>query len=265
MTLGHWSLPLRECGLKCQWIEQEDKLVIVTPLAGVWIEINIKNKKGDIKKSLPLRECGLKYLTAQNCTCKPMSLPLRECGLKSKRLPAHGGQLLSLPLRECGLKLWLVRHRKKKYSVTPLAGVWIEMSIVSPLYMADITSLPLRECGLKLLRKTKSKCRSTSLPLRECGLKYWIPLLLLMGYQSLPLRECGLKSHLTHLIYKLVNVTPLAGVWIEILPASQDSSSRRSLPLRECGLKSWLSYTAIFAPRHSPCGSVDWNLDYSAG
>ena len=171
------------------------------------------------------------------------SLPLRECGLKSKRLPAHGGQLLSLPLRECGLKLWLVRHRKKKYSVTPLAGVWIEMSIVSPLYMADITSLPLRECGLKLLRKTKSKCRST----------------------SLPLRECGLKSHLTHLIYKLVNVTPLAGVWIEILPASQDSSSRRSLPLRECGLKSWLSYTAIFAPRHSPCGSVDWNLDYSAG
>ena len=156
--------------------------------------------------------------------------------------PLYMADITSLPLRECGLKL--LRKTKSK---------------------CRSTSLPLRECGLKLLRKTKSKCRSTSLPLRECGLKYWIPLLLLMGYQSLPLRECGLKSHLTHLIYKLVNVTPLAGVWIEILPASQDSSSRRSLPLRECGLKSWLSYTAIFAPRHSPCGSVDWNLDYSAG
>ena len=76
------SLPLRECGLKSYiadvllnsqlvtplagvWIEIRVSLCfvpigIVTPLAGVWIEISvIKDKRGDTG-SLPLRECGLK-------------------------------------------------------------------------------------------------------------------------------------------------------------------------------------------------------------
>ncbi len=35
-----------------------------------------------------------------------------------------------------------------------------------------------------------------------------------------------------------VDVTPLAGVWIEITKKTQRRSFGRSLPLRECGLKS---------------------------
>ena len=33
------SLPLRECGLKFEYAEQHDWEGIVTPLAGVWVEI----------------------------------------------------------------------------------------------------------------------------------------------------------------------------------------------------------------------------------
>ena len=56
------SLPLRECGLKYRRQLQELRGYQVTPLAGVWIEIeNITEFKG-AQQSLPLRECGLKYL-----------------------------------------------------------------------------------------------------------------------------------------------------------------------------------------------------------
>ena len=34
---------------------------------------------------------------------------------------------------------------------------------------------------------------------------------------SLPVRECGLKLPLFQLVFVLLNVTPRAGVWIEIL------------------------------------------------
>ena len=36
---GQRSLPLRECGLKFEYAEQHDWEGIVTPLAGVWVEI----------------------------------------------------------------------------------------------------------------------------------------------------------------------------------------------------------------------------------
>ena len=47
------------------WIEidkviGEIRAICVTPLAGVWIEINILRTSSHSKPSLPLRECGLK-------------------------------------------------------------------------------------------------------------------------------------------------------------------------------------------------------------
>ena len=55
------SLPLRECGLKFINASVAACQSYVTPLAGVWIEIDqwqdIPQRK---KLSLPLRECGLK-------------------------------------------------------------------------------------------------------------------------------------------------------------------------------------------------------------
>ena len=55
------SLPLRECGLK--YTEECRKVynIIVTPLAGVWIEIFTGAVTATSLTSLPLRECGLKF------------------------------------------------------------------------------------------------------------------------------------------------------------------------------------------------------------
>ena len=79
----------------------------VTPGAGVWIEIEL----------LPPTADGL------------TSLPVRECGLKSMVLLAHPNPIPSLPVRECGLKYLLEALDAEPVTVTPGAGVWIEISI----------------------------------------------------------------------------------------------------------------------------------------
>ena len=55
-----------------------------------------------------------------------------------------------------------------------------------------------------------------SLPSRECGLKSFCLFPLPQIKWSLPSRECGLKflEFLKYMTY--ANVTPFAGVWIEI-------------------------------------------------
>ena len=103
------SLPSRECGLKLflsyqkltmpvvtpfagVWIEiprSFDKciFIIVTPFAGVWIEISsLQSASGWYFASLPSRECGLKYKYWKKVLTRIKSLPSRECGLKSKML-----------------------------------------------------------------------------------------------------------------------------------------------------------------------------------
>ena len=55
---------------------------------------------------------------------------------------------------------------------------------------------------------------------------------------SLPLRECGLKFNIGKRILNPLRVTPLAGVWIEIVN---------------------FLLTSMLCVCHSPCGSVDWN------
>ena len=57
--------------------------------------------------------------------------------------------LQSLPLRECGLKYRRNDGKMIISTVTPLAGVWIEIGIAIILRANVIESLPLRECGLK--------------------------------------------------------------------------------------------------------------------
>ena len=55
------------------------------------------------------------------------------------------------------------------------------------------------------------------------------------------------------------NVTPYAGVWIEILNSPTFHIFLPSLPTRECGLKSVLNLTDVTNAGHSLRGSVDWN------
>ena len=98
--------------------------------------------------------------------------------------------------------------------VTPLAGVWIEIT-EHEAQLSALQSLPLRECGLK----------SSSIP----GSHY--------RYPVTPL--AGVWIEITYPIYfaAIRTVTPLAGVWIEIPTQDNSGPVTMSLPLRECGLK----------------------------
>ena len=76
-----------------------------------------------------------------------------------------------------------------------------------------------------------------SLPLWECGLKYCKEGADVSSLESLPLWECGLKLTSTWLVLYWINVTPLVGVWIEIVNIASCFFCTPSLPLWECGLK----------------------------
>ena len=54
------SLPVRECGLKFHRFIAQPADKIVTPCAGVWIEIVQSIVYRYCYRSLPVRECGLK-------------------------------------------------------------------------------------------------------------------------------------------------------------------------------------------------------------
>ena len=63
-------------------IKVEGEWIPVTPYAGVWIEINFNTTSCGGLSSLPTRECGLKYLSILEQYPHFSSLPTRECGLK---------------------------------------------------------------------------------------------------------------------------------------------------------------------------------------
>ena len=117
------SLPLRECGLKFVRIVQKRNLAIVTPLAGVWIEIIIFTS--------PVLHISV--------------TPLAGVWIEISPYPWGPGILTkSLPLRECGLKSTVHKAQGITIRVTPLAGVWIE--IRHPLYK-DKSTLRHSPCG----------------------------------------------------------------------------------------------------------------------
>ena len=57
---------------------------MVTPFAGVWIEISIPLLSNYLARSLPSRECGLKSAASKTTLGGVKSLPSREWGLKYK-------------------------------------------------------------------------------------------------------------------------------------------------------------------------------------
>ena len=143
----------------------------------------------------------------------------------------------SLPLRECGLKLKCSARLEHLITVTPFAGVWIEITL-SSYTVKPMTSLPLRECGLKLV----------------------IVLIFTMATNVTPFAGVWIEIVSVFIVEYNFKVTPFAGVWIEIhrrnirsldLPSHSLCGSvdwnclcchdcchfAVSLPLRECGLK----------------------------
>ena len=73
--------------------------VTVTPLAGVWIEIAIKEKEITLDGVTPLAGVWIEIAEPIDCRKFLMSLPLRECGLKSIYL---GDQKEDLGHSPCG-------------------------------------------------------------------------------------------------------------------------------------------------------------------
>ena len=108
--------------------------------------------------------------------------------------PSSVIKLWSLPTRECGLKSPQSCICIYDRTVTPYAGVWIEISVMQAYNINKSASLPTRECGLKsgscsrkfqLMKVTPyagvwieisstlvKQITNPSLPTRECGLKY---------------------------------------------------------------------------------------------
>ena len=58
--------------------------------------------------------------------------------------------------------------------VTPLAGVWIEMSIPPTLRLGLSNVTPLAGVWIEIALEQSQRLRNMSLPLRECGLKLYV-------------------------------------------------------------------------------------------
>ena len=146
--------------------------IAVTPLAGVWIEIVLHSHPEVMPPSLPLRECGLKF-----------------CVFKT-----YYSVLTSLPLRECGLKSESFLHNCRCHSVTPLAGVWIEIRYHQ--------------------RGPAHRLRHS-----PCGSVDWNDCIVLYKTVSFvtPLAGVWIEISFSALSSCSALVTPLAGVWIEIV------------------------------------------------
>ena len=100
---------------------------MVTPYAGVWIEIIYRYCRNTCDCVTPYAGVWIEI-----APCRPFQ---------------WSGS--SLPTRECGLKSYKDVSSSSNWCVTPYAGVWIEICLFYTVYVLP-ESLPTRECGLKL-------------------------------------------------------------------------------------------------------------------
>ena len=114
---------------------RNQRIPVVAPLAGAWIEI-LGVGYGEYKHvSLPSRERGLKLSQLQTDYNEVLSLPSRERGLKYACYNFVQVLYWSLPSRERGLKYHDRTTIRKSNIVAPLAGAWIEISSNPQLYL----------------------------------------------------------------------------------------------------------------------------------
>ena len=116
-----------------------------------------------------------------------------------------------------GLKLLYVFTPGVVAPVAPLAGAWIETSLVYIIDSGKDKSHPSRVRGLKPAGVYVFDFASLSHPSRVRGLKLLQPAGIAFEYSSHPSRVRGLKQWLYPLENSLFRVAPLAGAWIETL------------------------------------------------
>ena len=100
-------------------------------------------------------------------------------------------------------------------TVTPFAGVWIEIVALPPVHRG-ICVTPFAGVWIEIIIDPDSDSFSIVTPFAGV----WIEIGSRTGNQtsgeSLPSRECGLKCYAEDIANKRILVTPFAGVWIEI-------------------------------------------------
>ena len=125
-----------------------------------------------------------------------LSLPTRECGLKYLRRAVHQYDTLSLPTRECGLKSEYFGKTPTLKSVTPYAGVWIEIKLTSIVFPVKSGVTPYAGVWIEISKVDNKPMSGSVTP--YAGV--WIEIIILAAYrcctESLPTRECGLKSRM---------------------------------------------------------------------
>ena len=122
---------------------------LVTPYAGVWIEISsFTMRVMSSGSSLPTRECGLKF--------------------QNSREP---NRYQVTPYAGVWIEMMIVELKKDTTTVTPYAGVWIEICQTEGI-SAEPTVTPYAGVWIEILEKEIVITESESLPTRECGLKY---------------------------------------------------------------------------------------------
>jgi len=96
-----------------------ERIGVVTPHAGVWIEMWMIFYKNTLWKSHPTRVCGLKLFFWHEESCQTESHPTRVCGLKFLRVGPFADVVVSHPTRVCGLKYARLRTLMLRGSHTP--------------------------------------------------------------------------------------------------------------------------------------------------
>ena len=147
-----------------------DRIKLVTPYAGVWIEMVTTN-------SVAVTYChslrgSVDWNKWEKCFFK-LFLVTPYAGVWIEIQPKQVAKFLerSLPTRECGLKLFSVQSEVHNHDVTPYAGVWIEiMKKVLQNTWQMVT--PYAGVWIEIHRSKSKRNRVRSLPTRECGLKY---------------------------------------------------------------------------------------------
>ena len=145
-------------------------LSMVTPYAGVWIEILTVTKKNVNIYVTPYAGVWIEILGMKVYDSLRQSLPTRECGLKFIKTSNSRRNILVTPYAGVWIEIQFIIRYTISNDVTPYAGVWIEiLGYISKIF--ENRSLPTRECGLKFSTNERTRKFCLSLPTRECGLK----------------------------------------------------------------------------------------------
>ena len=181
-------------------------------------------------QSLPLRECGLKfcnsvYLTLIVCHSPCGSVDWNNCRYKHRYKHRYSHS-------PCGSVDWniVIPNKIQLVVVTPLAGVWIEIFVLLLQKMTCYSHSPCgsvdwNHCGL-----TEKKSAISHSP---CGSVDWNTVATCQIFSWRSHSPCGSVDWNIYCITSLSAraVTPLAGVWIEIIDTFWVVSSKIVTPL----------------------------------